>query len=194
MLCESCKTEMGKVKINYHYRESGLQNVIIEGILAYKCPNCNKFYPIIPNVKKLHELIAQYLVNKQSPLSGKELIFLRKQLGFKAKDFADMLGVTKVTVSRWENKDGPIGVGCDRFIRVLYTNRLLRSKCEIAMPEITRLKSEIKETSLIEDFIALCDWIGKTDISLKDIKKRYIKSRISIPASTPLGPLFIDMK
>ena len=190
MFCENCKIEMGKVNMDYHYRESGLENVIINGISAYKCPNCKDFYPIIPNVKKLHESIAQALVNKRSILLGKELVFLRKELGIKAKDIANILGVNKVTVSRWENKNGSIPVACDRFIRLLYRNKLLRSKCEIAKPEIEKLRNKSLESSFMEDFIAICDWMTSTDINLKDIKKHPINSKISIPAFQPIGPLF----
>ena len=190
MFCDNCKIEMEKTNIDYHYKESRLENVIINGISAYKCPKCKEFYPIIPNIKKLHELIAQALVNKKSLLLGKELVFLRKELGIKAKDIADMLGVNKVTVSRWENRKGPISVAGDRFIRLLYRNKLLRSKCEIAKPDIARLKSETGETTLIEEFIALCDWMRSTEIDLKDIKKRSVNFQISIPDSQSPGPLF----
>jgi putative zinc finger/helix-turn-helix YgiT family protein len=192
MICEKCKTEMEKINIDYHYKESGLDNINIGNIFAYRCPTCKELHPIIPNIKGLHEKIAEIIANKKSILIGKELVFLRKELRLKAKDLANMMGVSKVTVSRWENKKGPISVACDRFIRLFYRNRILQSKCEIVKPEMARLKlsAPTEELSYFEGFIALCDWISKTEINLKDIKKRPVKSQISIPAYQSLGPLF----
>jgi putative zinc finger/helix-turn-helix YgiT family protein len=188
MLCDKCNVEMGKIETDYHYRESGLQNVILNGIPAYQCPNCKEIHPIIPNIKKLHELIARALISKKSLLSGKEFVFLRKELKIKAADFAQMLNIHKVTVSRWENKK-TISVMWDRLIRLLYRDKIFQLKCKTAKPEITKLKCTIGEISPIEDIISLCEL---TEINLQNIEKGTADVPISIPFphSTGAGPLF----
>jgi putative zinc finger/helix-turn-helix YgiT family protein len=182
---------MKKVNIDYPYKESGLDNIIINGMLAYRCPHCSELYPIIPNIKKLHELIAKALINKPSLLLGKELVFLRKELGIKAKEIAEIFGVTKVSVSRWENTKGPINAFADRLIRLFYRNNVLRSKCKAAIPKFVELRSTIGEAPILEDVLSVCEWIGQTDTNLRNIKKYSKNSAISIPVPKSPGPLFL---
>ena len=56
----------------------------------------------LSHVFKNYKLIAQILLKQENQLSGREIRFLRKHMGMKAKDFAERLGVKNVTVSRWE--------------------------------------------------------------------------------------------
>jgi len=47
MRCYSCKSEMKKTTTNYPYKESGLDNVVLNGITAYICPKCGEVNPVI---------------------------------------------------------------------------------------------------------------------------------------------------
>jgi DNA-binding transcriptional regulator YiaG len=102
----------------YRYRESGLDNVVLSGIRVWECPEGHQ-HPEIPNLKGLHRLIASVLTGSKARLRGAEARFLRKYLGYPAKDFARLLGVTAVTVSRWENDAEEIGAASERLIRTL---------------------------------------------------------------------------
>ena len=179
MLCPKCEINMVKTKIDYRYIESGLQNVILKGISAYKCPNCKEVNPIILRIKEVHKLIAQELIKKNSLLMGKELVFLRKEMKIKAKDLAQMLGVTKVTVSRWENEKEQLSPTCDRLIRSLYENRIFKQTCEIVRPEIDKLESHVMKALLI----SLCQPKISLEDVFKNIKRRHVHSKISIPIS-----------
>lgn len=117
MTC-SCGKRMRADEKSYRYRESGLNNVVLSGIRVWECPEGHK-QPEIPNIKGLHRLIARVLTESRSRLRGAEARFLRKFLGYAAKDFARVLGVTAVTVSRWENDAEEIGAANERLIRTL---------------------------------------------------------------------------
>ena len=104
MTCPTCKQE-GTIHIGkHHYLESGLPNVWIEGVEIFEC-NCGENFAYIPCASELHRLIAEILLQKEEQLSGREVRFLRKHMGLKAKDLAQKIGVMNVTVSRWEREE-----------------------------------------------------------------------------------------
>lgn len=121
MRCHECNSEMEESRGTYHYMESGLDNVYLEGIYTYTC-SCGEFFPTIPNVVALQKVIGNAIIHKQGALNGKEIRFLRKNMGLKAKGLTEYLGVDKSTVSRWENKNQPLSKSNDRFIRLLYAS------------------------------------------------------------------------
>ncbi len=127
MKCPHCNKATKGKKGKYHYTESGLDNVYLETFI-YKC-ECGETIVDIPNIYGLHELIAKDLVRKKSTLRGKEIKFIRKQLHLKANELAQILGVNKVTVSRWENEEENIGIANDKLIRMIYI-QMCQEKCK----------------------------------------------------------------
>lgn len=119
MICHICNTKMKEAREKYHYTESGLGNVYLGGICVYKC-ECGEFFPSIPDIVGLHTVIGKLIVQKASALDGKEITFLRKNIGFSAKKFAGQIGIDKSTLSRWENNQQKTAKPNDRFIRLLY--------------------------------------------------------------------------
>jgi len=60
-------------------------------------------------------------------------------MGASAKELAKLLGVTTVTISRWENNKEKIGAQSDRLLRCLYLTRskgLSASKVAKVLEEI----------------------------------------------------------
>ena len=170
MLCSHCKAKMKQIKTDYRYNESGLDNVILKGVAAYECPACKAISPVIKNIKKVHLFIAESLANKTSPLTGKELAFLRKEMAIKAKELAQIFGVHKVTLSRWENEKEPVSSPCDRLIRVLYRNKMIEDHCSMLRPEIEKLKLTYPQ---IENILAAsCSLFTQDEMGLKNIKDR----------------------
>jgi len=178
MLCYDCKVEMKKIKTNYRYTESGLKNVVLKGISAYKCPKCKQINPIISRIKEIHRMIGEDLINKNSLLMGNEVAFLRKEMEIRAKDLAQILGVTKVTVSRWENEKEQISPACDRLIRLLYGNRIFEQTCQVVRPEIDKLQSQIVKAILT----SVCEPKTSIEEVFRNIRRRHIRSEISIPS------------
>ncbi len=115
----------------YRYVESGLSTVYLQGITVHTCEQCRAEYPELPVVQVLHAAIAKDILSQRESLRGEQLRFLRKEMGIKAKDFAEMLGVTKVAVSRWENSTGPLPAMTDRLIRCVFLLHHLKGKTPV---------------------------------------------------------------
>jgi putative zinc finger/helix-turn-helix YgiT family protein len=84
-----------------------------------RCLRCGSYEISIPRLEELHRLLAKVLIEKPTRLTGDEVRFLRKSLGWSGSDFAKHMGVAGETVSRWENDAAPIGPQADRLLRLL---------------------------------------------------------------------------
>jgi putative zinc finger/helix-turn-helix YgiT family protein len=121
MKCIECGgTTKTRREQNYKYTESGLNNVYLAGINVHSCEKCGTEYPELPAVRLLHDGLVKAILSQREALRGEEVRFLRKEMGIKAKDFAEILGVTKVAVSRWENSSKPLAKITDRLIRCVF--------------------------------------------------------------------------
>jgi putative zinc finger/helix-turn-helix YgiT family protein len=103
----------------YLYSESGLSNVVLVGVEVRRCHSCGNHELVLPRVTELHRTIAFALARKHSRLSGSEIRYLRKYLGWSGVDFARYIGVDPSTVSNWENDKDPIGTSSDRLLRLM---------------------------------------------------------------------------
>ncbi len=128
MKCFSCNKKMSEKIEQYHYKESGLDNVYLE-TPVFRCNKCKEVIADIPAIDELHMHITIGLIKKDSMLAGKEIKFLRKQMGLKANELANILGVTKQTVSRWENEKEKTSQYNDKLTRMICI-QLLQEKCD----------------------------------------------------------------
>jgi len=140
MKCYTCGMEMKMETRDYPYLESGLDNVVLKDLPVYVC-ECGEEMPVIKGAEKLHAEIADVITWKPSPLTGKEAKFLRKRIGMKGKELADVMGVTKVTVSRWENSAANLGAGSDRLLRLIYVKKREEDTGKIRRGMIKALKT-----------------------------------------------------
>jgi transcriptional regulator with XRE-family HTH domain len=104
---------------DYVFVESGLTNVTLRGVEQLKCDKCGSSTPVLSEINKLMQVIAEALIQKPSQLTGKEIRFLRKYTDFTGEQFGKKLGLTKEHVSRIENEKHPVGAQTDRLIRYL---------------------------------------------------------------------------
>src|SRR5258705_9589541 len=122
MKCAKCGGHLKVTGHTHRYVESGLSDVVLNGVQVRKCPACGEEEVAIPNIAGLHRCIASILVARKSALTALELRFLRQFLGFSSKDFAKTLGVAPQTLSRWENANRDIPSVVDRVVRLLVVN------------------------------------------------------------------------
>jgi len=119
--CWKCGNKLQVIKDKpYHYVECGLNNVYLYGITQYECIECGEAGPEIPRVGELHLLIGRNIVCQEEQLTGPEIRFLRKELGLKGKEMANLLSVAPETYSKWENSRGNISGVYDMQLRLLY--------------------------------------------------------------------------
>lgn len=145
MKCVHCGSKM-KCKLGtHHYTESGLDNFYISGIQICTC-SCGEEIVSIPKIAELHDLIGRILIKKHAPLTGKEIRFLRKNMGLTATKLAEYIAVDIATISRWEKDvNRSPDPSNDRLLRLLY--------CSIK--EIPQTKSLVEK-----DFAGIAKQIG----------------------------------
>jgi putative zinc finger/helix-turn-helix YgiT family protein len=118
--CRACgKGELMSFRERVRYVASGLPNVWLDGIEVRRCSVCKEQVEVIPSVEKLHRAIGLVVVKKPARLTGAEVRFLRKLLGYSGADFARHIGVDPTVVSKWENDQQPIGEQSDRLLRMM---------------------------------------------------------------------------
>jgi len=117
--CTQCGEQVTPERRNYRYAESGLSNVILQGIEIADCPKCGNSDVIIPRMAKIHRAIAQALVKSPARLTGDQLRFLRKHLGLSGDQLGSYLHTDRTKISKWERGEDRIGPPTDRLVRLL---------------------------------------------------------------------------
>ena len=117
--CTNCGQPVTPEPRSYRYTESGLPNVILQGVQVADCPSCGNSDVAIPHLSKVHRAIALALANSPARLNGDQLRFLRKHVGHSGEQLANYLHTDKTKISKWERGEDPIGPSNDRLIRLL---------------------------------------------------------------------------
>jgi len=117
--CDYSKPLKG-ARIIHKYKESGLDYITLAGIEEFKCPQCGAVYFEIPKVRQLHKLISNMIMQKASILTGPEIRFLRKELGYSTEQFGRLISYDSKTLSRIENGHQKVTPTFDKLIRMAY--------------------------------------------------------------------------
>jgi len=121
-ICPNCAGENMIIKRGTHkFLESGLDNVILVNVEIEKCNDCEEEIVSIPNANQLLKLIGERIILTPNRLTGAEIRFLRKNIYLKVQEFAKILGIHRVTASRWENGHTEPKAAEDRLIRMIYS-------------------------------------------------------------------------
>jgi len=115
--------DRSKAMATYRYTECGLDNVIIHGAQLVIDDDGEEVVSI-PNINGLHKAIAQSILLRQSSMSGKELRFIRTEMGLTQAELADIVHRESLSVSRWERGETPIDHNAQALIRLLAMERL----------------------------------------------------------------------
>ena len=104
---------------NYRYTESGLDNVIIRG-MNFLIDDAGEQIVTIRNVAGLHRAIATAIVQKTVSMTGKELRFLRGEMGMTQAELAVVVHREPLAISRWERGEvSDIDMNAETLIRLL---------------------------------------------------------------------------
>jgi DNA-binding transcriptional regulator YiaG len=115
----------------YRYEESGLNNVIIEGAHVL-IDDSGESCVTIPNVNGLHKAIALGIVHRHSAMGGRELRFLRTEMGMTQAELAAIVHREPLAISRWERGEIEIDANAETLIRLHATDRLGLSRVPVA--------------------------------------------------------------
>lgn len=125
MLCPNCTAQMGKKNGAYQYKECGLDNIWLKDWPTLVCPECKISMPLLPNSDLIVPMITSVLIRERGRLDGDSIVFLRKAMGLKATALAQILGVDRVSVSRWENNKQEIDGFLDIKLRMTAIDQIL---------------------------------------------------------------------
>ncbi|GGK23273.1 helix-turn-helix domain-containing protein [Salinarimonas ramus] len=107
----------------YRYSECGLDDVLIYGLDPERFVDGERGIGF-PRIGRLHRVIAAALLARPGPLAGRELRFLRTEVGLTPADIASRLGVSEREVTRWEASAAAIPEETDVLVRRLVTDAL----------------------------------------------------------------------
>ncbi len=103
----------------------GIPVVLIDTVKLFKCSQCGKERHELPDLCMLLSAAATSRAINPRQLCGTEIRFIRKTLGLRAIEFAEILNATFETVSRWENdKLTNMSTDTEKLIRLIALNRL----------------------------------------------------------------------
>jgi putative zinc finger/helix-turn-helix YgiT family protein len=117
--CTNCGGPVKPERRNYRYTESGLPNVVLQGVEVAECPSCGHYDVAIRHLARVHRAIALALAKSPVRLTGEQLRFLRKHVGYSGAQLAKYLHTDKTKISKWERGADPIGPSNDRLVRFL---------------------------------------------------------------------------
>lgn len=123
--CKSCGSSEVTAKTLPEYCDELLgapfEVIVEDAVVEELCANCGVRKGImIPNPQGLVAAVAMVRALIPDHLTGSEIRFLRKCVGWKAKDLAKQLAVTPEYISRCETGKESLGPIRDKYLR-LYT-------------------------------------------------------------------------
>jgi len=146
-VCESKKKLEPKIQ-NIKYDASGLDNIVICGAKVYHCDNCGERYLQYGNLEKIDVAIADALLKKDKPLTGKEIRFLRTWKGYSGQRFAKLLNASAAHLYRIEANDSSVNDKFDRLVRLAIMS--LNTDRNYELHDMLEGKTELVKYSRIE--------------------------------------------
>jgi DNA-binding transcriptional regulator YiaG len=98
--------------------EFGIPLRLHQAVHRIHCAGCGLVTHSIPYPEKLAAAAATYRVMMPQKLSGNEIRFVRKALGYTARDMSVTLEVVPETFSRWENGHAAINPASEKLLRI----------------------------------------------------------------------------
>lgn len=136
--CDKCGSEGLAVRTLREHRTDalGLPGVTLLGIARELCcTNCGQHLGVsYPNLEGIIAALALARSEAPQKLHGAEVLFMRKALGWTARELASRLGVREETVSRWEHDHEPIGPASEKLLRLMVVE-LLSSEAPAMRPD-----------------------------------------------------------
>lgn len=115
----------------YHYLASGLDNIFLLNGVTEKATDYGQMLHI-EDINGLHNAIGLHIIEKPELIEGRELRFLRKQLGLSQSDLAQQFGVSDQTIANYEK--GKTGLGpADPFMRTFYLLQILPDQTRVSV-------------------------------------------------------------
>lgn len=120
----------------YRYDECGLDNVVLEGLAVCNGDEGETVFTI-PNINGLHRVLTAAVAAKPTGMTGRELRFVRTELGLTQAELAGIVNKDGQTVGRWERGETPIDPTAETVVRLLALQKVNGEMPPVA--EVARL-------------------------------------------------------
>ena len=101
------------------------------------------------NLNALQLWVFNELIHKKSPLSGKEMRFMRKFMHLTTEAFGKRLGVSHAAVVKWEKEQAKLSAVQEIYIRMVFSELLKNMEINAIFKDITpEILSGAKENNL----------------------------------------------
>lgn len=107
----------------YRYTECGLDNVFVYGVEPAIDDHGKKVFGV-DNINGLHREISHTIVTQNAAMTGKQLRFIRTEMGLTQAELAKLVHKEPLTVGRWERDENPIDENADTLIRLIAIERI----------------------------------------------------------------------
>ena len=142
---------INKDRILAEFRDEGMGIPVILLNSVSRVTHKEQSGNVIPDITGLEAAMAVARVMIDRKLNGKEIKFLRRSLGTKAKDLAAFLDVSPETLSRWENGMAAISINAERVLRLRVINSLRQKALGVPAHYENILDMKISPVRLIEE-------------------------------------------
>jgi transcriptional regulator with XRE-family HTH domain len=138
VICARCDSNMRQSVEGFQYLGSPLRNIRIERCIVYSCDKCGNRFEALPNPETAAREIVRGLILQKFRLDGRSILFVRKAMRLTAEALADLIGVDRVSVSRWENDHAPIDGKYDFRLRAAAIDRVLATPYDGDIDDLRR--------------------------------------------------------
>ena len=128
----------------YHYKTCGLDGIYLKN--GYEVTETAEGSAVsIHDIYSLHRVIAKGLIEKASPLTGREFRFLRIEMDMSQRAVGDLMDKTDQIIAKWEKGQNKIPVLADKAMRDLYMDSIGESPIAGLLKRFKELDREIHE-------------------------------------------------
>ncbi|HET8539762.1 MAG TPA: YgiT-type zinc finger protein [Anaeromyxobacter sp.] len=129
--CPECRNPLRDAKADVTWDLAGAGEIVMRGVPGQRCDHCGEVYRRGEDLERA-ELVAAAGLADIGVQNGAVFRFMRKALGMRAADLAELLDVTAEQVSRWENDHVPVNRGAWVTVAALVSDRLEGSEKTLA--------------------------------------------------------------
>jgi DNA-binding transcriptional regulator YiaG len=144
------------------------------GVVHGRCEDCEDEVVDLAEPEALFEVIAKSIVQAERPIHPKEIRFLRSLVGWSQENLAVSLGLTRLTIARWETGEGPKQPMMHLLLRIVWLHQFLQHRREHACGVLTN-----------EDLVQLSGMIATLGEAIQKIRSAAQgPARVSINVKT----------
>lgn len=116
--CPTCGRAL-RAPVTEDHSLLSLPEATMRDLTVYPCSGCGDSVVTIPDPDGMNRAVVRQIAKRPGRMTGGEIRFIRKAMGYDVHTFATALGVTTAQIKLYESDRARVGPTVDRLIRVL---------------------------------------------------------------------------